>query len=351
MAGMAGSGSALVGYGISSESESDEDGVETAESETMNEQKGGGGETKMKSEGAKYTAREGARETDGGTVERETHGRRDEAERVGWSEREGEKKTVRGSLRKREIKHEGESTAEKEREGEKHRESEGEGEGNGRNFLLASEDDEDSSELDSEAEPGPSTSINPQLAPNTGTLPPNSSSATPLRLLPAPVLAPLSLGEASVFSNPFRENDRRRLSLLEHHVPLSLSRTPPVSGPGVPRVCVGFAKTGRCRFGQRCKFLHAEDNLGGTGGQSDSGHSQGQSGQGHSGQSQSHNGQSHSGHRQSGHTPSPSLNSSLGPEGGAQRRRKGAGLTDSLTPPKRALKAYSMQREREGHWD
>ncbi|XP_069047524.1 uncharacterized protein [Lepisosteus oculatus] len=123
----------------------------------------------------------------------------------------------------------------------------GEGRETGRNLLLDS-GDEDESESDPEPEPGPGPDPSE---------PAEGRTATPRRL-PAPSLGPGELGGASsVFANPFRARAEQSLSVLQRHVPLTLQPRPACIG-GRP-VCLAYRKDGRCRFGGRCRFAHDSD--------------------------------------------------------------------------------------------
>ena len=61
----------------------------------------------------------------------------------------------------------------------------------------------------------------------------------------------------SVFSNPFRAREDKKVAILEHHVGVT-SRPEAASMFNGKKVCYNFRK-GRCRHGHRCKFAHDND--------------------------------------------------------------------------------------------
>ena len=77
--------------------------------------------------------------------------------------------------------------------------------------------------------------------------------------LPSPKLEPTvdnkssrTFQESSVFYNPFKAEEKKKLDLLEKHVQLSSATPPPKRNK---RICYKFQK-GKCRFGDKCRFAH-----------------------------------------------------------------------------------------------
>ncbi|KAK2817035.1 hypothetical protein Q5P01_025226 [Channa striata] len=200
------------------------------------------------------------------------------------------------------------------------------------NFLLesASASSDSCSESESEEQdpdpPSPSHSQTPALS---------AACQAPLTLnkLPPPPLNACS--DSSVFANPFKAQADQNLSALQKHVPLTLQAKP--SQIGGKRVCVSYRKDGRCRFGIKCKFAHdsdlqtpvtpadchppvtdeaavsepVESHIGG---------SCNEESQGLTGEEKS---------------------------GGQQVKKRRVGLSNTLIPPKRAMKQYTQHRDRE----
>ncbi|XP_014887781.1 uncharacterized protein LOC106947365 [Poecilia latipinna] len=198
-----------------------------------------------------------------------------------------------------------------------------------RNFLL--ESGSASSESDSEdQEPSSysSSSPHPQTlgssAPSRPILPPPPLDSVTPKKLPPPSLNASS--DSSVFTNPFKAQADQKLSALQKHVPLTMQARP--SQIGGKKVCVSYRKDGRCRFGIKCKFAHDSDL-----------------------QTAMIPNDSHP--SVSEETPEPVGGSqsfqqeSKEKEAEQQMKKRKVGLSNSLIPPKRALKQYTMQRDRE----
>lgn len=185
-----------------------------------------------------------------------------------------------------------------------------------RNFLLeADSGSSDSEELEEER---PAASVTHD-APR-GSLP--SPSLSPKNKLPPPSLQTCS--DTSVFTNPFKVQADQKLSALQKHVPLTEQARP--SHIGGRRVCVSYRKDGRCRFGIKCKYAHDSDLQ--TSPPFDSHLNTGK---------EVPTGVTHGSQQDSEEKPE---------EQQAKKRR--VGLSNTLIPPKRAMKQYAMQREKEG---
>lgn len=217
----------------------------------------------------------------------------------------------------------------------------------GRNFLLESGSASSESDCDSypEEEVDPVSQLQPKRPPPVCMGPPAESRTL---LLPAPPsslshkLPPPPLGASSksgVFANPFKAQADQKLNVLQKHVPLTVQARP--SQIGGKRMCVAYRKDGRCRFGIKCKFAHdsdlqssiipndydppADDAPGSHQAESNAGGS-------------SYMGRQNFHHNQGGDPEE---------EEGQQSRKRRVGLSNTLVPPKRALKNYAMQRKRE----
>ncbi|KAL4640601.1 hypothetical protein GN956_G12442 [Arapaima gigas] len=185
-----------------------------------------------------------------------------------------------------------------------------------RNFLLesGSESSESDSASDSDSQTAPDVLEKSVLSP-CGSPPPCVG-----RRLPPPPSAVLS--GSSVFTNPFREQAVERLSVLQKHVPLTLEARP--SQIGGRKMCVSYRRDSRCRFGSSCKFAHDSDL-----------------------QSPAPSGSSApSPHSLPSSCTSTAQQDSAGPQEGSGRKRR-VGVSDSLTPPKKALRQYDLQRKKE----
>lgn len=197
------------------------------------------------------------------------------------------------------------------------------------NFLLGSgsASSESGSESEREEAQGPPVSVpSPSVLP----VPPTAGSAS--NKLPSPALGGFCVvADSSVFANPFKERAEQKLSVLQKHVPLTCHARP--THIGGKRVCVAYRKDGRCRFGIRCKFAHDSDLQQNTAepSVSDSNH---------------------------GATHTPACRESAVEGGGedeeenrSSRKKHRVGVSDSLIPPKRALKQYAKQRNIISHED
>lgn len=210
-----------------------------------------------------------------------------------------------------------------------------------RNFLLESGSASSDSGSESEPEgqdPDPSSSLShsqtpaPPAASQPALPPPSLTSLTPNKLPPPPLNA---CSDSSVFANPFKAQADQKLSALQKHVPLTMKAKP--SHIGGKMVCVSYRKDRRCRFGIKCKFAHDSDL------------------QTPATPADCHppviaeapepqNVESHAGDSCGG--GSQALTEEEEP-GGQQVKKRRVGLSNSLIPPKRAMKQYTMHRDRE----
>lgn len=134
--------------------------------------------------------------------------------------------------------------------------------------------------------------------------------------LPVPSFQSTNLGSSSVFSNPFREEEAEQSSILERHVKMTtpVSQQTTVNGK---QICWNYRK-GRCRFGHNCKYVHDSDVVG------------------------------LSGSTQDPEPAEPELVAAsaaapckVGNEETSQKhKKKRPGLSDSVTPSKKAMKFY-----------
>ncbi|CAK6978474.1 uncharacterized protein si:ch211-113e8.11 [Scomber scombrus] len=199
-----------------------------------------------------------------------------------------------------------------------------------RNFLLESgsaSSESETGEEDPEPSPLPPHRAQAPSAVCQPTLPAPSLGSLSSKKLPPPPLNACS--DSSVFANPFKAQTDQKLSALQKHVPLTMEAKP--SQIGGKRMCVSYRKDGRCRFGIKCKFAHDSD-LQTAVSPSD--------------------------------CPPPASDEALASAqvvtraGGSQEteeedsegqklKKRRVGLSNTLVPPKRAMKQFAMQRDRE----
>lgn len=192
-----------------------------------------------------------------------------------------------------------------------------------RNFLLesGSASSESSSESEQEEDHAP---VN-VLSSSEHAVPPMLISTS--NKLPSPALGGFCVQPgSSVFTNPFKERAEQKLSVLQKHVPLTSHARP--THIGGKRVCVAYRKDGRCRFGIRCKFAHDSDLQQNIAEPAVS-------------ESDSNNALTH--------IPACSelaveRDGEDKEENQSRRKKHRVGVSDSLVPPKRAMKQYVMQR-------
>ncbi|XP_053306865.1 uncharacterized protein LOC128469074 [Spea bombifrons] len=150
-------------------------------------------------------------------------------------------------------------------------------------------------------------------------------SSLPVVRLPAPILGrETGVGPGGVFSNTFHEKQQAQLSVLEQHVKLSDSNWVK-QGKGA---CLSYQRDGRCHFGTNCKYSHASDLPQKSTGtvQKDFERKQLMDGRGQM-QREGFIEEQQSGDEK------PSL----------KGKRKKPGLSNTLIPPKKALKNYMEQ--------
>ncbi|XP_029368229.1 uncharacterized protein LOC115049818 [Echeneis naucrates] len=203
-----------------------------------------------------------------------------------------------------------------------------------RNFLLESGSSSgESGPEDGDPEPS-SASSPPQLHTSASSAAcqsirpaPSLGSPTCKKLPPPPLNA---CSDSSVFANPFKAQADQKLSALQKHVPLTMQSKP--SQIGGKRVCVSYRKDGRCRFGIKCKFAHDSD-LQTPAAPADS----------HPPVSDEAPASEHVEPQAGGHQSITEVEDT----GGQQAKKRRVGLSNTLIPPKRAMKQYAVQRDRE----
>ncbi|XP_060709443.1 uncharacterized protein si:ch211-113e8.11 [Hemiscyllium ocellatum] len=134
--------------------------------------------------------------------------------------------------------------------------------------------------------------------------------SNPMKLPPPELEGGLSQ-TPGVFANPFAQERRQRLSLLEKHVRLTAGVRTEEAGGG-SKICLAYRKDGRCRYGSNCKFAHDSDLP----------------------------------DYRPGPAGSPSQENGEVPMGKSGRKRPG--LSAIPTPPKRIVKNYWIQHAKEG---
>lgn len=198
------------------------------------------------------------------------------------------------------------------------------------NFLLQSGSASSESGSESEGDEEQEVERAPVSVQSSSALPVPPPAGSASNKLPSPALGGFCVpADSSVFANPFKERAEQKLSVLQKHVPLTSHARP--THIGERRVCVAYRKDGRCRFGIRCKFAHDSDL---------------QQNIAEPSVSDSNNAGTH--------TPvgrESTVERDREDEEENQRRRKKhrVGVSDSLIPPKRALKQYAMQRNVVSH--
>lgn len=137
-----------------------------------------------------------------------------------------------------------------------------------------------------------------------------------------------------MFANPFRDEERAQLSILERHVKLSDNNW----AKGGKGVCLAYQRDGRCRYGTKCKYSHGTDLPPGA-----TLASQGELSSGGGDVPEAVGDGLKLGELQSGEE--------AGEETQAERgKRKKPGLSNTLIPPKKALKSYQKHQSAERPW-
>lgn len=154
-------------------------------------------------------------------------------------------------------------------------------------------------------------------------------------LLPAPRLGSQNKTSPSgVFSNPFQDEERAQLSILERHVKLSDSNW----AKGGKGVCLAYQRDGRCRYGTKCKYSHGTDLPPGATMSSQ-------------GELSSSRGDAIEMVKDDSKLGELHIGKEVEEETQAERgKRKKPGLSNTLIPPKKALKNYQKQLTSERPW-
>ncbi|XP_077380996.1 uncharacterized protein LOC144020941 [Festucalex cinctus] len=193
-----------------------------------------------------------------------------------------------------------------------------------RNFLLETGSATSESDESDHGDPGPYKSIHLNRSQSNLT---SASSTTSPHKLPPPSLHGCS--ESSVFDNPFKAQAEQKLSALQKHVPLTMQAKP--SQIGGKRICVTYRKSGRCRFGIKCKFAHDSDLQ--TAVIPNDSHA-----------TLSDEGEIGS---RTGSTQKLPKDAEQDESEGQRVKKRRVGVSDTLIPPKKAMKQYNMLRSKE----
>jgi hypothetical protein len=162
-------------------------------------------------------------------------------------------------------------------------------------------------------------------------------------VLPSPLLEPSepsvskeftsrTYQQTSIFYNPFKAEEKKKLDVLEKHV--QLSRNVPASSTNKKRVCYKFQK-GKCRFGDTCRFAHNTHII-----KTDT--------------------MNHS----TDDTKTPEVTTTINKTDTSydpdmdedqweitKPKKRRVGVSDTLIPPKKAMKAYEQQKTKEKTWN
>ncbi|XP_077575127.1 uncharacterized protein LOC144198134 isoform X1 [Stigmatopora nigra] len=194
-----------------------------------------------------------------------------------------------------------------------------------RNFLLETESATSESDESDHGDPTPNSSVHLNRSQSRLSSVPSKTSP---QKLPPPSLH--SCSESSVFDNPFRAQAEQKLSALQKHVPLTLQAKP--SQIGGKKMCVSYRKSGRCRFGIKCKFAHDSDLQTAT----------------IPHDSQASLNEAMDARAFTGSLQKPRREAEQDESVDQRVKKRRVGVTDTLVPPKKAMKQYNTQRSREG---
>lgn len=159
--------------------------------------------------------------------------------------------------------------------------------------------------------------------------------------LPSPILDVNSTAcssrtyqQSSVFYNPFKAEEKKKLDVLEKHV--QLSNTAPFQMKNNKRVCYKFQK-GKCRYGDKCRFAHSTDKFTTKTGLTNN--------KKFTDDSDTIEGISHINQQQTSYDEAVNEDDS---NINSNRKKRRVGVSDSLIPPKRAMKAFEKQKQNSG---
>ena len=167
--------------------------------------------------------------------------------------------------------------------------------------------------------------------------------------LPSPLLTgnsnTSSIAGSSVFVTAYHKAEEAKNSVLEKHVKMTVMDLQ--KGKRKKQICYKFRK-GNCRFGSKCRFAHDNDDI-----PSSSSSSQSDNNQEANQATQNSN---HSNHQNSNHQSyimghdQPVVHQDDEDYLSQAKKKKRIGTTDTLLPPKKAMKSLDRQRVHERPW-
>ena len=170
---------------------------------------------------------------------------------------------------------------------------------------------------------------------------PSASTSNSEELLPTPLFGRENLG-SSVFNNRYQQAENIKLSALERHVKLSEITPQPVNNAAAKRnICHNFRK-GRCQFGKKCKYSHGNESVITTNNTAAVPNNM----LANFSMSGSHEELSDSvilENRQNFNEDDDSYMAEA-------KKRKRAGISETLIPPKKSLSALKQQRKQDSPW-